>query len=54
MTWIIIAGLVCAVVVLFTDHNLAVKRINGIEEELVTLRIHHIRAHHPAFKEREL
>lgn len=54
MTWIIIAGLTCGLIVLFADHTLAVKRITGIEEELVSLRIHHMRAHHPAFKEREL
>lgn len=54
MTWIVIAGLVCAVVVLFADHNLAVKRLNGLEEEVVSLRVNAMYGNHPGWRSREL
>lgn len=54
MTWIVIAGLICAVVVLFADHSLAVQRINHLEEEVVNLRINNMYNSHPGWRGREL
>ena len=39
MTWIVIAGLTCATVILFADHSMAVARINRLEQELLDLRM---------------
>lgn len=54
MTWIVIAGLTCGLVVLFADHSLAVQRINHLEEEVVNLRINNMYNSHPGWRGREL
>lgn len=50
MTWIVIAGLTCAVVVLFADHSMAVARINRLEQELLELRMQERYGNHPAWR----
>lgn len=54
MTWIVIAGLVCAVVILFADHSMAVARINRLEQELLELRLQERYGSHPGWRKREL
>lgn len=48
MTWIVIAGLTCAVIVLFADHSMAVARINQLEQDVVALRRELRHMNHPA------
>lgn len=54
MTWIVIAGLVCAVVILFADHSMAVARLNRLEQELLDLRLQERYGNHPGWRKREL
>lgn len=50
MTWIVIAGLTCAVVVLFADHSMAIARINRLEQELLELRMQERYGNHPGWR----
>lgn len=54
MTWIVIAGLTCAVVVLFADHSMVAARINRLEQELLELRMQEQYGNHPGWRKREL
>ncbi len=52
MTWIIITGLVCTVVILLKDHTMTIARVNALEQEVVSLRIELLHINHPAKKNR--
>lgn len=53
MTWIVMAGLTCAVVILFADHSMAVARLNRLEQELLELRLQARYGNHPAWRNSE-
>lgn len=53
MTWIVIAGLTCGLIVLFADHSMTAARLNRLEQELLELRLQERYGHHPAWRNSE-